>query len=799
MRLVSCHIENFGKLKDYDKEFTEGCNSIMANNGQGKSTLASFIRVMFYGFEGEGRRKTGVSERRKFTPWQGGVFGGRLTFNDGHDTYVIIRTFGSKPADDTFELRAVSTNLISDAYTDNIGEELFGVNSESYMRTAFIGQNDVVTHTTDGINAMIGGIADNTGDLDSFEKAAAKLNDLLNKESPTRSTGSLYRLEEEVTALRTRVREGSIVLDTIHRLEDSMGARQGELEELNRRRKELTDRQAGLSIYKDKQSLKDKWESVRAEYKEAQSEEASKRAVFPGEVPDEAELADMQKAAAEYGRLCENVGFHILSANDTEALASMTRRFAAGMPDMNDTTALIRKKREADESLARDAEDKAELKVLKGEYDAVRRESKRMPAGAFVGMGLIIVAVLAAFIALFLGSAAALKWAALGTCLLICAAGVFTSVFGIRRHKRDIEAELDDIEREMDELRRYIAQGADHRQDVMDEIGAYLGRYGMSTEPSSAAEDLRRLHSMADEYMKLKDKKDSYDKALKAKDELGLKLDGYLKRLGLDDAGASVTALSAAGGGHGAKDGSYYSDIFGRMAVDLRSFNEAHERSVKAGRRVDDFKADHDVEELENLVLPEDYSSLADINDELSRVSDEAEAITASLRAESRQHDELEEKLEVWEEDQSSLGAKEEELIAGRHRYRNLQSASKYLTLAKESITSKYMEPLLMGFNKYYSAVTGTAADSYHIDANTNITVDELGHQRETELLSAGYRDLIGFCLRLSLIDAMYESEKPVLVLDDPFVNLDTERLAGAQRLLDTLSETYQLIYFTCR
>lgn len=781
MRLVSCHIENFGKLKDYDREFTEGCNNIMASNGQGKSTLASFIRVMFYGFEGEGKRKAILSERRRYTPWQGGVYGGRLTFNDGHDTYVIIRTFASKPADDTFELRVSSTNLVSDAYSENIGEELFGVNAESFMRTAFIGQNDVVTHTTDGINAMIGGIADNTGDLESFEKAAARLNDLLNRESPARATGSLSKLEGEVTTLRRKVMEGSAVLDSIHKLEDSMSVRREELERLTGRRKALTDRQSELSAYKDRQSLKDKWESVRAECEEAAREEESKRAVFPGEVPDENELGDRLKDAAEYGRLCENVRFHELSAAETDKLGSAERRFRAGLPDMNETTALIRKKREADESLKQESEDRAELKVLRGEMDAVRREAKRVPAGFLVGMAVIIVAILAIFIALFLGSSAMLKWTVSGTGLIMCAAGIVAVIRSLRLQKLDTEAELDDIEREMDHIRDLIAQGEEYRHDVMDEIADYLDGFGMSTDPSTATEDLRRLHSMADEYLKLKDKKDSYDKALKARDELGLKLDGYLKRLG-----------------YRASTGNY-TDMLNGMAMDLRSLSEAHERCLKARRRMEEFCKDHDVEALKDKAIPAEQGSLEDISRELTEVSGKADEIAESLRALSRQHDELEEKLELWEEDKAELAVKEEALIAGRHRYRNLQSASKYLTLARENITSRYMEPLLTGFSKYYSAVTGNAADTFCIDANTNITVDELGLQRDSALLSAGYQDLIGFCLRLSLIDAMYEGEKPVLVLDDPFVNLDADRLLGAKRLLDTLAETYQLIYFTCR
>ena len=105
----------------------------------------------------------------------------------------------------------------------------------------------------------------------------------------------------------------------------------------------------------------------------------------------------------------------------------------------------------------------------------------------------------------------------------------------------------------------------------------------------------------------------------------------------------------------------------------------------------------------------------------------------------------------------------------------------------------------MKGFTKYYSALTGEPADAYKIDANTNITVLEKGRQRATDSLSAGYRDLIGFCMRLAMADAMYTGEKPTLIMDDPFVNLDDKKLAGAGRILDVLSEDYQILYLTCR
>ena len=52
--------------------------------------------------------------------------------------------------------------------------------------------------------------------------------------------------------------------------------------------------------------------------------------------------------------------------------------------------------------------------------------------------------------------------------------------------------------------------------------------------------------------------------------------------------------------------------------------------------------------------------------------------------------------------------------------------------------------------------------------------------------------------MRLALVEAMYEEQKPFLILDDPFVNLDENRTKGAMRFLTEIAKEYQVIYFTC-
>ena len=67
MRLISCHVENFGCLHEFDYIFTDGVNVICRENGWGKSTFAAFLLAMFYGLPSKGKRGKTLSEEAGFS------------------------------------------------------------------------------------------------------------------------------------------------------------------------------------------------------------------------------------------------------------------------------------------------------------------------------------------------------------------------------------------------------------------------------------------------------------------------------------------------------------------------------------------------------------------------------------------------------------------------------------------------------------------------------------------------------------------------------------------------------------
>ena len=69
MKLIACHINNFGKLSDLNINFNDGVNVINQPNGWGKSTLAAFMKAMLYGFDTKKEPGAFERERKLYKPW----------------------------------------------------------------------------------------------------------------------------------------------------------------------------------------------------------------------------------------------------------------------------------------------------------------------------------------------------------------------------------------------------------------------------------------------------------------------------------------------------------------------------------------------------------------------------------------------------------------------------------------------------------------------------------------------------------------------------------------------------------
>ena len=126
-----------------------------------------------------------------------------------------------------------------------------------------------------------------------------------------------------------------------------------------------------------------------------------------------------------------------------------------------------------------------------------------------------------------------------------------------------------------------------------------------------------------------------------------------------------------------------------------------------------------------------------------------------------------------------------------------LKITSNYLQKADENLKIKYKAPLQNALNKYLGIVLENKINvDMDIDFNLSITGDTLSVQ--PEYFSKGYRNIFDICKRFALIEVLFVKEKPFIILDDPFSNLDQEKIEKSLEVLKQFSNDYQVIYFTC-
>lgn len=198
MIIESCYIAQFGKWKEKSFSFSDSLNSFLWENGEGKTTLMHFFHIMFYGLSGERKQEISENDRKHYMPFHGGSFGGNIHFQENGKKYILERSFGLRKAEDSFRLLTEQGKESHD-FSENIGEEIFSLDSEAFQRVCMISHEDLSFHFNSAVHAKLGNVSGDEEDMKKFQKVQDTLKDAINALSPNRRTGAIFkkRLEEE--------------------------------------------------------------------------------------------------------------------------------------------------------------------------------------------------------------------------------------------------------------------------------------------------------------------------------------------------------------------------------------------------------------------------------------------------------------------------------------------------------------------------------------------------------------------------------------------------------------------------
>ncbi|MBQ8053508.1 MAG: AAA family ATPase [Lachnospiraceae bacterium] len=692
MKLLSCHIENFGKLRDFTYYFEDDLNVLFAENGWGKSTLAAFLKVMFYGFDGENRRNGDGNERLRYRPWSGGVYGGSVTFSSGSKTFRMMRTFGARKKEDKFSLYDDETGFISDEFTDRIGEELFSIDRDSFCRTVFWSQTDHETSATTSIQAKIGDLTAQQDDLPAYDAAVKRLRKEMERLRPDRANGLIRKKQDRLALLEA---DQARLPSLSAQLQQCAAQEQALTEQLSRIR--LQKQQYALSVPE----------------RPAQETEGSKSVAAEEVSAAEERLAEArERLAAEQDRL---MAAEERLAGERESLSAAEEKLSSLYATRQ---RILAQGREEQEQYRQVKED------LRQELEAVTRlQNKRLSRiRALSAAGILFAVILSA----------------------LCLSRVIPMPFLVL-------------------LFLFLAGSV------------WLLWYAVHSDlPADNSEEIRRLRKEKNWY---KSSIRSLSRKLRhIEDRIrGQKLLCEKYKIRIRNSEADVSAQ--------------------KMSV------QEAERDVNSSASGVPFSIEEDLVSSANGGSAPGTDS-GSIPPDVARTLSEFDAMEEECRSRLQdvrsQSEELREMINDCRTSQESLPALKTEIRTLLEQYETCAKTLSYLEKARNLFTSRYMNPFLRSFRRYYGLLTGESAESVQTDADLGITILDQGLPRDPSLMSEGTKDMISLCRRMAMIDAMYPGEKPFLVLDDPFSNLDDERIKGGMRFLHTASLEYQILYLTC-
>ncbi len=229
MKLRTIYIKNFGKLKDFKLKLKPELNIICGNNESGKTTVMSFIKMMFYGTSCKSS-DIGKNLRKKYAPWDGSPMSGYIEFEASGQEYRLEREFGNSNISDVitiWNLTAGKAEPPSCKYEP--GERFMGMNASTFERSVFIGDITSVIHGTDKEDEI-------TRKLMNYSSSA----------------------EESISYETVRKR-----LQKAHDELRSKGRKPGEIDTLTAELSDLTER---LSSAEDEEKLRMNDEEIHASY-----------------------------------------------------------------------------------------------------------------------------------------------------------------------------------------------------------------------------------------------------------------------------------------------------------------------------------------------------------------------------------------------------------------------------------------------------------------------------------------------------------------------------------------------------
>ena len=800
MKLVKCYIENFGLLHSCEFNFNKGINCCFSENGTGKTTLTAFIEAMLYGIGDSRKQLLDENPRKKYNPWQGGKYGGSITIEVGKKRYTVERSFGAKVSDDTFRLTDADTGRECNDYTENIGEELFGIDRDGFLRTVFLSEKNLQgKNENKSISAKLSDLVGVDGDVGGYDAAVKLLEEKRKFYFKKGNTGEIANVKERIGECKRKLDDIDRLTRETKEKEERLGILKKEKLKLAALEGEEKQKLQIISKQHEKNSHEERYktmiEAVRAEKKKL----IEAKMFFKAEIPTPVDVDHARDAFVEAERLRKEAA---ISADDKEFI-NLRKFFSAGTSFVElaemERTAIVLREKENELARIRAGRDPLSIEMnsifkgripTKDEVNVIER--KRNNTGIIPKICAFAVGVALTITGFVLGNSTGYALAGVGLVFMLFAAVLISRPKNSKEVYQFIREFCYDSSKSPKEAFEYIRRNIDRYEslkseqeiqaDMLDEeitaIKIKLARFLERFPKVNATTMLDAINHIKLEFSRYY--------------SLG-KADAMQENNKLDKLKRSEK-LSLIATEFLAKFNTVTNEPFSEIRSKLNDYNYMLVTVQRMEKECDEFaikfgvtgKSDSPTAEAEAII----NNTLNEIAVKSAGLAEEYTLLERDIRL---AHAEIEKKdeLRIRQEELEELYKKHTESLDV------IKATSALLKEACDNITAKYLGKTKTKFAEYSRTISGIDAE-YSLSTDFEIAKTDKGAPRSAEAYSRGTKDLYALAMRLSLIDALYDKEEPFIILDDPFMALDDKKTERAKNVLKTIARDKQIIYLTC-
>jgi len=769
MRLIKCYIENFGKLHAYEYDFNSNFNEIIELNGWGKTTFATFIKAMFYGLPKTSKQKLIENERKKYHPWQGGAYGGFLEFQIDEESFRIERYFGATESKDIFKLIDLKTGKLTDKYDKNIGEQIFGLDSDAYERCTFIPQKEISDVINESISSKLINMIQGTNSIDSYENALKIIKDKSSELERRGGAGKIAQVQAEIDDITDRI--------------DSLNNNKKSIETLTTHIENYSE------IIKNIELKKIEIDSQINEYSKNQKYLANKKYYQENLETKKA----LQKEIDEYSKILND---NDLSDDELKKYIEMDNNLVMQKSKMQTLQESNMQNDKYDElsSFFKDycpSEDELKLNIENAQRSlTLQTETAAQKIGnvnkkSFIkGFNYKILSVLLLVLTLGLVVAGCCIVSFRLTLSLIFFVMAFFSLIAclfiyfknyIEEKTKTISFPVNSNNSSEDFLEK-----AKELQLLNDELDKFISKFSKVDVDNKLAylydlnSKVKEFHLLEEQIKLVEDNIVHVDNEIKLLDK---DINKFLSKFNFNKQHLSNK------------------DKLDLLRTILENINKTQKDLNNVVDKISAFEKENegclDEGNIADLDINDLQQKQKEIQDEMDKYKDLRSSYVHKI---DEMKSELSEMKDL-KDNLAELNLLKNELI---NQLNTLNNAKEFLTKANDNLSSKYLTPMRNGLNKYLQLILNNNEIKYDLDTDLNVSFFEKGASREIGYLSKGYKEVVDLSIRFALIETLFQKEKPFIVLDDPFANMDEEKLKGAMLLLQKISDEYQILYLIC-